>query len=128
MRSRSRIQAVLLDLIGEEEGGCVPTRIEVNSWVSLMPGKRGGHAKDARKHGGSNVEGSYKARILQFRLNACSTVVEEIRVQHAYMHRQLLDLSSTCIDNYWTTTLDFDSPMETSLIDRTSAPPASTVT
>lgn len=100
MRSRSRIQAVLLDLIGEEEGGCVPTRVEVNSWVSLMPGKRGGHAKDARKHGGSNVEGSYKARVLQFRLNVGSTVVEEIRVQHAYMHRQLLDLRRETQENF----------------------------
>jgi hypothetical protein len=91
MSSRSRVQAVMLD-IRNDEGDCTPTKVEVNSWVSLMPGKRGGHAKDVRKHGGSSVHGSYKAQVLGFRFNANSTVVTKIRVRHAYMQRQLLDL------------------------------------
>ena len=91
MSSRSRVQAVMLD-IKNDEGDCTPTKVEVNSWVSLMPGKKGGHAKDARKHGGSSVHGSYKAQVLGFRFNVNSTVVTEIRVRHAYMQRQLLDL------------------------------------
>jgi len=99
MCSQSHLQAVMLDLVSDKEGGCTPTRIELNSWVSLMPGKRGGHAKDARKHGGSSIEGSYKARVSEFRMNANSTVVEQIQVQHAYMHQQMLDLRQDCQEN-----------------------------
>ncbi|KAG0596266.1 hypothetical protein M758_UG238500 [Ceratodon purpureus] len=91
MSSRSRVQAVMLD-IRNDEGDSTPTEVEVNSWVFLMPGKRGGHAKDARKHGGSSVYGSFKAQVLGFRFNANSTAVTKIRVRHAYTQRQLLDL------------------------------------
>ena len=92
MSSRSRVQAIMLDIRNNNQGDCTPTKVEVNSWVSLMPGKRGRHAKDARKHGGSSVHGSYKAQVLGFCFNANSTVVTEIRVRHAYMQWQLLDL------------------------------------
>jgi len=57
-----------------------------------MPGKRGQHAKDSRKHGSSSVHGSYKTQVLGFYFNANSTIVIEIRVRHAYMQQQLLDL------------------------------------
>lgn len=91
MSSRSRVQAVMLD-IRNDEGDCTPTKVEVNSWISLMHGKRGGHVKDARKHGGSSVHGSYKAQVLGFCFIVKFTIVIEIRVRHAYMQLQLLDL------------------------------------
>jgi len=69
------------------DGNWVPMKVEVNSWVTLMPGWNGGHAKDARKYGGYNMDGSYKAKVLEFRVKATS--VASVHVQHAYMWRQL---------------------------------------
>jgi len=50
--------------MGDDEGDCNPTRVEVNSWVFLMLSKRGGNGKDAKKHGGNSIENSYKVRVL----------------------------------------------------------------
>jgi len=88
MRPRSSVQAVILYIEGEA-GEWVPTRFEINSWVTLLPGRRGGHARDAIRHGGNSIDGAYKAKILQFRFNSNSHVVSEVKVQHAYMYRQL---------------------------------------
>lgn len=83
------IEAVSLENICEA-GVRVSLRVEINSWVSLRPGKSGGHAKDAATHGGpDSIEGSYKARILQFRMSPACKAVSAVRVQHAYMWRQL---------------------------------------
>ena len=60
----------------------------------LILEKHGGHARDAKKHKNSSVDGDYKARILQFRVKLGLSVVTEVRVQHVYMMRQL-DLNST---------------------------------
>jgi hypothetical protein len=89
MRPRSSIQAVMLYNVRDTEGEWIPQKYEVHSWVMLMPGKQGGHARDAKKHKNSSVDGDYKARILQFRVKPGSSVVSEVRVQHAYMMRQL---------------------------------------
>lgn len=87
MRPRSEIQSAILYNMIDSHGNWVPMKVEVNSWVTLMPGRNGGHAKDARKHGGYNMDGSYKAKVLEFRVQATS--VAFVRVQHAYMQRQL---------------------------------------
>ena len=42
-----------------ENGEHIPTNLSVNSWVKLQPGKRGGHAIDAK----NSAEGGYKAQI-----------------------------------------------------------------
>jgi len=52
-----------------------------------MLGKKGGHAKDAKKHRGSSIERAYKAQILKFCAQPGSAIVFEVLVQHAYMHR-----------------------------------------
>jgi hypothetical protein len=88
MSSGSRVDAVILS-IGNGDN-CIPTKVEVHFWVLLMPGKRGGHARDARRHGGCSVEGTYKAQVLQFHVT--STAISRIQVQHAYMHWYILDL------------------------------------
>lgn len=89
MRSRSSVHAVLLNNFVDNKGKYVPMRVKINSWVNLMPGKIGGHAKDAAKHGGVAIEGSYKAKVLGFRVSSCMRVVSAVQVQHAYMRRQL---------------------------------------
>ena len=66
----------------------MPLKVEVNSWISLYPSSRGGHARDAMKHGGSSITGSYKAKVLKFCFNRAG-IVSGVLVQHAYMHRQL---------------------------------------
>ena len=82
----SQVQVVLLD---DKD---TPLKIEINSWITLMPGTRGGHAKDALKHGGSSIRGSYKAKVLKFRIR-CGRV-SSVLVEHASMRREL-DLDPT---------------------------------
>lgn len=77
----SQVQAVLLD------DRDAPLKLEINSWITLMPGTRGGHARDALKHGGSSIRGSYKARVLKFQIR--SGCVSLVLVEHAYMRREL---------------------------------------
>jgi hypothetical protein len=87
MNPDSKVQGVIL-FIEQDEGNWVPLKVEVNSWVCLNPGNRGGHARDAMRHGGTNIIGSYKARVVRFRLNR-SGGVASVLVNHAYMYRQL---------------------------------------
>lgn len=89
MRPRNTIQAVLVHNEPDNDGNWVPLRLEVGSWVSLQPGKIGGHASDAKKHGGTSIRGSYKAKVLEFRVSPAGKSISAVRVQHAYMRRQL---------------------------------------
>ena len=57
MRPCNSIQAIILSNSIDDEGEYIPLRVEKNSWVSLMPGKIGGHAKDATNHGGAGIAG-----------------------------------------------------------------------
>lgn len=95
---RSIVSSVVLYNQIDKNGEFIPQRFEVNGWITLMSGKRGGHAKDTMKHGGSsNIDGAWKAKILQFRFSVSlngSVVISEVLVQHAYQYRQLeLDLA-----------------------------------
>lgn len=89
MRPRSSVDGVLLFNSTDREGNWIPMKVEVNSWISLMPGRNGGHAKDAARHGGCSIGGSYKAKVLKFKTSAGSGIVSSVLVQHAYMRRQL---------------------------------------
>lgn len=90
------IESVSIENISEA-GVRVSLRVEINSWVSLRPGKKGGHAKDAARHGGADsIEGSYKARISGFRMSPGCKGVSAVQVQHAYQRRQL-DLDPTVL-------------------------------
>ena len=90
MRPRTSVQSVLLYNSTNSDGSWVPTKVEINSWVTLIAGRNGGHAKDSKKHGGSSsMDGSYKARVVKFRLSVGSNTVSKVLVQHAYMWRQL---------------------------------------
>ena len=86
---RSRVQAVTLYNQVDEDGAYIPQRYDVNSWISLRLERRGEHGRDAVKHGGDSVQGSYKAQIKEFCLSPGSTTISSVRVQHAYMFRQL---------------------------------------
>jgi hypothetical protein len=112
MRPRSEIQSVIFYNMIDSHGNWVPMKVEVNSWVTLMPGRNGGHAKDERKHGGYSMDGSYKAKVLEFRVQATS--VASVCVQHAYMRRQL-DLNLD-IPFPSTTAYNFIFSMNSSLI------------
>ena len=95
MRPRSSLQSVLLYNSTDSDGSWIPTKVEINSWVTLLVGRNGRHAKDSKKHGGSSsMDGSYKAKVVKFRLSDRSDTVSEVLVQHAYMWRQL-DLNPT---------------------------------
>jgi len=60
--------------------------------------KIGGLAKDAAKHSGMGIRGSYKARVVNFRKSPRDRVVTIVRVQHAYMRCQLdLDNASAML-------------------------------
>jgi len=89
MRPQSSIQVILLNNVVDDEGNYIRLRVEINSWVSLMLGKSGGHAKYSAKHGGATIGGSYKAKVLGFRINLSMVAIFEVQVQHAYMKRQL---------------------------------------
>ena len=65
MRPRNSIQSILVYNEPNHEGNWVSLRLEVGSWIHLQPGKIGGHACDAKKHGGTNIRGSYKTKVLQ---------------------------------------------------------------
>lgn len=114
MRPRNQVQSVLLYTQMTDEGDYIPRRIEINSWVALQPGKRGGHAHESKKYGSNSIIGAYKAHVLKFRVAPGSTSISEIKVQHAYMHRQLwLDpnapvLESTCNCKSYTLTVFCD--------------------
>ena len=79
------VEYVLTYNFVNENGEYIPTKLSVNSWVKLQPGKRGGHAIDAKKH---SAEGGYKARILKFRWKEGSPATVEVLVQHVYMRKQ----------------------------------------
>jgi len=89
MKPRSSVQAILLNNYVDTEGNYIPMRVEINSWVSLMLGKIGGHAKDSAKHGGAAIRGSYKAKVLGFRVSPRMEAVSTVQVEHAYMRHQL---------------------------------------
>jgi len=78
MRPRSFVQSVVLNHLQDKDGEYIPTKIEVNSWVALEPEKRGGHAREAKKHG------DYKAKVLKFKVYPDSSTIQAILVQHAY--------------------------------------------
>lgn len=66
------------------------------SWISFLPKRIGGHAKDAAKHGDVGIVGSYKVKVIDFRLNLGMKLIVVVHVQHAYMRRQLdLDPNNT---------------------------------
>lgn len=89
MRPRSTVQSVILYTQQTNDGDYIPRRVEVNSWVALYPGKRGGHARDSMKYGVTTIAGAYKAKVLEFHIAPGSGKVKAVKVMHAYMHRQL---------------------------------------
>ena len=90
MKPRSSLQSVLLYNSTDNDRSWIPTKVEINSWVTFSAGRNGGHAKDSKKHGGSSsMDGSYKAKVVKFKLSERSDTVSEVLVQHAYMWRQL---------------------------------------
>lgn len=87
MESNSSIQSILLYNSTDSHRNYIPTKVEVNSWVNMMPGKTGSHAKDAMKHGEIKNAGAYKAKVVDFKTRG--GVVTYVYVQHAYMFRHL---------------------------------------
>lgn len=83
MRPRSYVQSVILYPLQNRDGDYIPTKVEVNSWVGLEPEKKGGHAREAKKHG------NYLARVLKFKVGPDGSTISAIQVQHAYSRQQL---------------------------------------
>ena len=70
------IDSVLLFNSQDDTSAWIPTKVGVNSWIILQPGKQGEHAKDVRKHG----ECGYKAKILEFHVTGQRSIVSEVLV------------------------------------------------
>ncbi|KAG0573080.1 hypothetical protein KC19_VG147200 [Ceratodon purpureus] len=86
-RPPSSIQSVILFTSKDDSDHWIPTKYEVGSWISLHPGERVLHAQESKRYGGTSLSGAYKARIVEFRVEGLR--VSQVRVQHAYMYRQL---------------------------------------
>jgi len=54
MRPHSFAQSDLFSNLIESDGNWIPTKVEINSLVTLAVGRNGGHAKDSKKHGGNS--------------------------------------------------------------------------
>jgi len=81
MRPRCSVDAILTFNVKDEHGAWIPTRIHIGSWITLQPGRQGGHVHDAALHGGpTSFEGAYKAKVLQFRTQKGSNIVSEVLV------------------------------------------------
>lgn len=77
MRPWSYIQSVVLYNERDEDGDYIPLKIELNSWVAL-------HSDEP---GGTSINGAYRGRVCKFEVK--DGVMTQIRVQHAYMLREL---------------------------------------
>jgi len=51
------VVAVTIFTYTDVKGNCILLKIEVNSWMTLMLESVGGHAKDAKIHGGLGMDG-----------------------------------------------------------------------
>ena len=107
-RPNSLIQSVILHNNQDVEGNWIPMRLDRDSWVMLQPASDGPWDREARRHGGENFRGAFKAQIRDFSWTptvhgACN--LDKVLVQHAYQPRHLcLDLAvaatSSCMANY----------------------------
>ena len=65
MRPRGLVQSVFLLNTTENNGNWIPMKININSWIILMPRKTGGHTEDVLKHDGTSSVGAYKAKVVE---------------------------------------------------------------
>lgn len=89
------VQAVVIYNDKDLRGNWIPLRLEVGSWVTLMPAERGPWARDARTHGDQSFVGAWKAQVMRFRwhwniINGRRVMVlDGVLVRHAYQRQQL---------------------------------------
>lgn len=96
-RPTSQVAAVVLHSTHNADGEWIPTRYERMSWVRLNPGSIGAWARDARRHGGDDMRGTYKAQIRDFKFKVDHRKVvtnkpelQSVLVRHAYHRHQVL--------------------------------------
>lgn len=51
MRPCCSIDAIFTFNLKDEHGAWIPTRITIGSWITLQPGREGGHARNAAERG-----------------------------------------------------------------------------
>ena len=93
---RAQMCAVTLHSTHNVEGEWIPMRYERLSWVRFNPGRVGSWAREARRHGGDNMRGSFKAQIVDFRFKVDKRRVvtnkpelQSVLVRHAYERHQV---------------------------------------
>jgi hypothetical protein len=91
-RPNSLVQSVILHNTQDLEGNWIPMRVDRDSWVMLQPASDGPWGREARRHGGENFRGAFKAQIRDFSWistehGACD--LDKVLVQHAYQPRHL---------------------------------------
>ena len=77
MRPWSHVQSIVLYNEIDKDGNYIPLKIELNSWIAL-------HSDEPV---GTSINGAYKAWVCEFEVK--DGVVTRIKVQHAYMRREL---------------------------------------
>ena len=107
-RPKSIVQSVILHNDQDVHGNWIPMRLDRDSWVLLQPKSEGPWGREARRHGGDNFRGAFKAQIVDFSWTPGvrgASNLDKVLVRHAYQPRQLsLDpavaASRQCTANY----------------------------
>jgi hypothetical protein len=94
-RPKSIVQSVILHNDQDFEGNWIPLRVDRDSWVMLQPTSAGQWGREARRHGGDNFRGAWKAQIRDFSwvqgVRGRSNL-DQVLVRHAYQpHHLVLD-------------------------------------
>ena len=107
-RPNSQVQSVMLHNNQDGEGNWIPMRLDCDSWVMLQPTSEGPWGREARRHGGDNFRGAFKAQIIDFSWTPGvrgEINLDKVLVRHAYQPRHLrldpaLAANGPCMANY----------------------------
>lgn len=70
-------------------GKWIPTRFEVNSWVTLNPDTTTEWGRDSQRYSSDSQQYLWKAQVLRFEFGAEENVISRVQVRHAYELWQL---------------------------------------
>lgn len=90
MPPKNKVESVILHNFQDPEGRWIPTKYELNSWVTLQPDISTPWGRDYARYGEDSPQSLWKAQIKAFEvLNDSPQLVSRVRVRHAYESRHL---------------------------------------
>lgn len=90
MPPRNKVDSIILSNFQDQEGRWIPTKFEVNSWVTLQPDLSFVWGQDYARYGEDSPQSLWKAQIKAFEVQPDSPqLVSRVRVRHAYESRHL---------------------------------------